>query len=312
MPPAPSQKILTYEVQERVLCFHGPMLYEAKVLEVRKAEDKKDPPDYKVHYKGWKNTWDEHVPADRLRKMNEENLRLQKELNENSKPTNKPKANSDGKKKPNANIKAGSEDPVIGPGSSLPPRGQKRGREIEIEKEEDYLKRNDIKIPIPDILKAYLVDDWENVTKNQQLVPLPRNPTVSEILEKYRNSVPKKRSGSAEADIFDEIIAGLKLYFDKSLGTILLYRFERQQYLEIRKEHPGKEPSDLYGGEHLLRLCVSMPELLAHTNMDSQAMSKLRDHIEEFVKFLGRNPDEYMSSPYESASPRYIDLSRGA
>lgn len=193
---------------------------------------------------------------------------MQKELNENSKPSKgKPSGGAggsggggagggigggaDGKKK--LNSKAGSED-LPGP-NSLPPRGQKRGREMEIEKEEDYLKRHDVKIAIPDVLKAYLVDDWENVTKNQQLVPLPRDPTVSQILDKYRASVPKKRVGSAEADIFDEIIAGLKLYFDKSLGTILLYRFERQQYLEIKKEHPNKEPSDIYGAEHLLRLC---------------------------------------------------------
>ena len=191
---------------------------------------------------------------------------MQKELNENSKPNkgkpsggagggagsgagNSAAAGADSKKK--LNSKAGSEDLP----NSLPPRGQKRGREMEIEKEEDYLKRHDVKIAVPDVLKAYLVDDWENVTKNQQLVPLPRDPTVSQILEKYRASVPKKRAGSAEADIFDEIIAGLKLYFDKSLGTILLYRFERQQYLEIKKEHPNKEPSDIYGAEHLLRLC---------------------------------------------------------
>ena len=57
MPPAPSTKQPTYDVQERVLCFHGPMLYEAKVLEIRKPDDKKDLPEYKVHYKGWKNTY---------------------------------------------------------------------------------------------------------------------------------------------------------------------------------------------------------------------------------------------------------------
>jgi len=56
MPPAASQKFLTYDVQERVLCFHGPMLYEAKVLEISKPEDKKEAPKYKIHYKGWKNT----------------------------------------------------------------------------------------------------------------------------------------------------------------------------------------------------------------------------------------------------------------
>ena len=43
-----------------------------------------------------------------------------------------------------------------------------------------------------------------------------------------------------------------------------------------------------------------MPELLAHTNMDSQAMGKLRDHIEEFVKFLAKNPEQYIATPYES------------
>lgn len=182
--------------------------------------------------------------------MNEDNLRVQKELNENSKPLSKKPADVKNKK---LNTKAGSEDLPVP--NAMPPRGQKRGRDMEIEKEEDYLKRHDVKIAIPDSLKAYLVDDWENVTKNQQLVPLPRDPAVKQILQKYRASVPKKRAGSAESDIFDEIIAGLKLYFDKSLGTMLLYRFERQQFLEIMKEHPGKTPSDIYGAEHLLRLC---------------------------------------------------------
>ncbi|KAL7268380.1 Esa1p-associated factor [Rhizina undulata] len=390
MPPAAVQKVLTYEVQERVLCFHGPMLYEAKVLEIKRPEDKKEPPEYKVHYKGWKNTWDEFVPADRLRKMNEENLRMQKELNENTKPSanSKVKPAPDAKKK--INSKAGSEDLPLSAGgaTSLPPRGQKRGRELEIEKvgnstttaltsalttvslnvpsttttitipartasrksvagntttskqlgrkggkndkkhmedllmslnkrlyadhlrgirieatqEDDFLKRHDIKINIPDNLKALLVDDWENVTKNQQLVPLPRNPTVTQILQRYRESMPKKREGSADADIFDEVIAGLKLYFDRSLGTILLYRFERQQYQEIRKEHSAKEMSDIYGGEHLLRLFVSMPELLAHTNMDAQSVTKLREHIEDFIRFLAKNPEQCMATPYESGS----------
>lgn len=199
--------------------------------------------------------WDEYVAADRLRKMNDENLLLQKQLTENNKPASaskKPSTTSASSRKSLGGTKASSEDP---PASA--PRGQKRGRELEIEKEEDYLKRQDIKIYVPDNLKAILVDDWENVTKNQMLVPLPKEPNVRQILEKYRASVPKKRPGSAEADIFDEIIAGLQLYFDKSLGTILLYRFERQQLLDIMKEHPGKQPSEVYGGEHLLRLCGS-------------------------------------------------------
>lgn len=56
MPPAAASKALAYELQERVLCFHGPMLYEAKVLDIKKPESKGEGPMYKVHYKGWKNT----------------------------------------------------------------------------------------------------------------------------------------------------------------------------------------------------------------------------------------------------------------
>lgn len=47
-----------------------------------------------------------------------------------------------------------------------------------------------------------------------------------------------------------------------------------------------------------------MPELLAHTNMDSQSMSKLREHIEDFVQFLTKNPEQYISSPYESGKSK--------
>ena len=47
-----------YAKDERVLCFHHEMLYEAKVLGARSTDisDKKAPYEYKVHYKGWKAT----------------------------------------------------------------------------------------------------------------------------------------------------------------------------------------------------------------------------------------------------------------
>jgi mortality factor 4-like protein 1 len=52
MAPAAFQK------DEKALCYHMDLLYEAKVLDVRHQEpdDKKSPFEYKVHYKNWKNT----------------------------------------------------------------------------------------------------------------------------------------------------------------------------------------------------------------------------------------------------------------
>ena len=48
-----------YSKDEKVLCFHLELLYEAKVLDVKQKDpnDKSDGYSYKIHYKGWKNTY---------------------------------------------------------------------------------------------------------------------------------------------------------------------------------------------------------------------------------------------------------------
>ena len=46
-------------------------------------------------------------------------------------------------------------------------KDKKRRREIE--KEEEFLSKSEIKISIPDNLKELLVQDWENVTKNKKV-----------------------------------------------------------------------------------------------------------------------------------------------
>lgn len=55
MPPSSQPPFVK---DERVLCFHHELLYEAKVLESKPSDpdDKKSPLQYRVHYKGWKNT----------------------------------------------------------------------------------------------------------------------------------------------------------------------------------------------------------------------------------------------------------------
>jgi mortality factor 4-like protein 1 len=55
MAPAATQ---VFEKDEKVLCFHHDLLYEAKVLGVRQTDplDRKSAWQYLIHYKGWKNT----------------------------------------------------------------------------------------------------------------------------------------------------------------------------------------------------------------------------------------------------------------
>ena len=70
-----------------------------------------------------------------------------------------------------------------------------------------------------------LVDDWENVTKNQQLVPLPHPHPIEQVLRDYVAQERTKRIiGSASMEVLDETIAGVMEYFDRCLGRILLYR----------------------------------------------------------------------------------------
>jgi len=51
----------TYTANERVLCYHGPLIYEAKVMKVKVFDEGNTVTGavgahYLVHYKGWKQT----------------------------------------------------------------------------------------------------------------------------------------------------------------------------------------------------------------------------------------------------------------
>ena len=129
--------------------------------------------------------------------------------------------------------------------------------------------------------------------------------------------MPNKREGrSAGEDIAHEVIQGLKLYFDKALGSILLYKLEKMQFLDILKENETRKKSDVYGAEHLLRLfgifdqifmlLVQLPSLIAHTNMDMDATNVLKDHLAMILEYMTKNQGEFFLSEYEIAQPSYI------
>lgn len=91
--------------------------------------------------------------------------------------------------------------------------------------DESFHARPSIKLVMTDVLKGILVDDWEHVTKDSQLVPLPHEQPVVKILNDYlEDEMPKREEDSAQVDILKETIAGLREYFDRALGRILLYR----------------------------------------------------------------------------------------
>ncbi|KAK4146441.1 MRG-domain-containing protein [Dichotomopilus funicola] len=320
----PKQQQPPFQKDERVLCFHMEMLYEAKILDTMPAESGEGW-QYKIHYKGWKSSWDDWVPQDRVRKFTDENKDLAAQLLAQFKMLQSGKSAKQSAKKVTTSRAAngselgstrGSEERTAGATATTTGRGPRRTRDYEMEQEDNFHNRPSIKVPVPDHLKAMLVDDWENVTKNQQLVPLPHAHSVNEILDDYlSHERPHREQGSASLDILEETISGLREYFDKALGRILLYRFERMQYHDMHKlwgqpDGQHKSAVDTYGAEHLSRLLVSLPELIAQTNMDQQSVNRLREEIMKFTNWFARHVTRYFVSEYENPGPAYLDLAR--
>ncbi|XP_044483490.1 protein MRG1-like isoform X2 [Mangifera indica] len=176
-------------------------------------------------------------------------------------------------------------------------KGKKRKSELGVEKDNISLERL-IKIQIPSTLKKQLVDDWEFVTQQDQLVKLPRSPNVDEILTKYIQY--RRKKDGLMVDSVAEIMRGIQLYFDKTLHVMLLYRKEREQYHDVVVDNVSL--STIYGAEHLLRLFVKLPELLAYVNIEDETLTRMQQKLTDFLKWLQKNQSSFFLSNYDGSS----------
>lgn len=233
----------------------------------------------------------EWVHQSRLLTRDETNLALQKKLQQTHRAAL-------GKDKDPASHRAKEKDPTKDREKERDREPRFPRKELRVKqpkpKEEDYdeidyqpplRRKQELKIPIPEVLKVILVDDWEAVTRHGQLVSLPRSPCVDDILTEFKEYVLELPEADAPSDIEERlptVLIGFKQYFDacvhqhqfsdvrlligppsSAVGANLLYRFERAQYADIRRrfiESPDLPPeqrkfeSQIYGAEHLVRL----------------------------------------------------------
>uniref|UniRef100_A0A665U1V7 Mortality factor 4-like protein 1 n=1 Tax=Echeneis naucrates TaxID=173247 RepID=A0A665U1V7_ECHNA len=263
-----------FQEGERVLCFHGPLLYEAKCVKIN-IKDKQIK--YFIHYSGWNKNWDEWVPESRVLKYVDSNLAKQKELQ-----------------------KANHGEPPQGP-------RKKRARvDPTVESEEMFTNRVEVKVKIPEELKPWLVDDWDLITRQKQLFHLPAKKNIETVLEDYANYKKSKGNSDNKEYAVNEVVAGIREYFNVMLGTQLLYKFERPQYAEVLAEHPDMAMSQVYGAPHLLRLFVRIGAMLAYTPLDEKSLALLLSYLQDFLKYLVKNSSTLFStSDYEVAPPEY-------
>ncbi|NXC09147.1 MO4L1 protein, partial [Orthonyx spaldingii] len=343
-----------FQEGERVLCFHGPLLYEAKCVKVA-IKDKQVK--YFIHYSGWNkkssgidqnyfipvlmiwdfgaqlaegcvqagwvsSSWDEWVPESRVLKYVDTNLQKQKELqkaNQEQYAEGKMRGAAPGKKtsglqQKNVEVKTKKnkqKTPGIGEGSSTsetpqPPRKKRARVDPTVESEETFMNRVEVKVKIPEELKPWLVDDWDLITRQKQLFYLPAKKNVDSILEDYANYKKSRGNTDNKEYAVNEVVAGIKEYFNVMLGTQLLYKFERPQYAEILADHPDAPMSQVYGAPHLLRLFVRIGAMLAYTPLDEKSLALLLNYLHDFLKYLAKNSSALFSaSDYEVAPPEY-------
>uniref|UniRef100_A0A8B9LA68 Mortality factor 4-like protein 1 n=1 Tax=Astyanax mexicanus TaxID=7994 RepID=A0A8B9LA68_ASTMX len=291
---------------ERVLCFHGPLLYEAKCVKIN-IKDKQVK--YFIHYSGWNKNWDEWVPESRVLKYVDSNLQKQKELQ---------KANHQDKKDhyvegrmrgvaPSKKIAAVQQKNVDVTGEMPHPPRKKRARvDPTVESEETFINRVEVKVKIPEELKPWLVDDWDLITRQKQLFHLPAKKNVDAVLEDYANYKKSRGTSDNKEYAVNEVVAGIREYFNVMLGTQLLYKFERPQYAEILANHPDTSMSQIYGAPHLLRLFVRIGAMLAYTPLDEKSLALLLSYLQDFLKYLVKNSSSlFNASDYEVAPPEY-------
>lgn len=185
---------------------------------------------------------------------------------------------------------------------------KKRGRlDLSIESEEQFLNKVEVKIKIPEELQSWLVDDWDIITRQQKLVNLPAKLTVNNLLDNYlAHKKSSKAHNQQKESVLIDITNGIKEYFNASLGSQLLYKFERPQYSEILHNYPEVQMSRMYGPIHLLRLFVRMGSMLAYTALDEKAIAYVILHIKDLLKYMAVNRAAFFNTlDYGNATPEY-------
>lgn len=272
---------------ESVLSFHGPLLYESKILaaEIRPNLSGEQSMLYLNHYKGWNRSWDEWIPADRIKPMNDVNIELQKSLVEIAASKKSGKRTSE------------KQEKVVEPSS-------KKRRQVDppSAEEANAVGTVELKIVIPDNCKILLVNDWHTIVTKKKISVIPASPTITEILDAYNTQV----KGTKAKAVANEVCSGLKLYFEHGCGPLLLYKQERPQYDELIGEQEDVQLCTKYGVVHLLRLFVKLPTMMQSAGVGSKGMIYLIKCFQDILRFTSNNyVPESTSDWYQSCSASY-------
>ncbi|GFY69649.1 mortality factor 4-like protein 1 [Trichonephila inaurata madagascariensis] len=285
---------------EKVLCFHGPLLYEAKCM---RSQYKDKTLRYFVHYSGWNKNWDEWVPESRVLKYSETNMQRQRDLQDAHNKSKKIKGGKGSKKELSdreaaalplheKTSKQKNKDAAASTSESQAEMQKKKRSRAEqnVEMEEEFIPKMEIKVKIPDELKVRLADDWIFINHEGKLVQLPARTPVDTIIADYIKQRLSVKGGTPNKEtVIIETTNGIREYFNTMLGKRLLYNAEKSQYAELLTENPDIIPSQIYGAIHLLRLFTKIGGAMAYTQMDEDSIPIITNLFYDFQKFMSKS-----------------------
>ncbi|CAH0519018.1 unnamed protein product [Peronospora belbahrii] len=279
---------MVIKVGDTVLAYHGRMIYDAKVLKVDNGQGAKETTgdggqlmantQFYVHYQGWAKKWDEWIRHDRVLEDTLANRILQQQA---------------------------KEDVVQA----------KKEKKLTIEKQTSSGGMDSLrscKSPFKR-LKRNVENDYEECSGlKEQNQTEKMKPNVNQIIKtclEFKKS--KVRNGQVsdkkEYTNVEGIMEGVQSYFDRALSSILLYRMEHRQYQELRQEETEGVPLlQIYDAEHLIRLFVRLPVLLASSNISPRALLQIQARRNDFFKFVQNNASAWFVTEYEAASEKII------
>lgn len=139
----------------------------------------------------------------------------------------------------------------------------------------------------------------------RRLLTLPRAPHVNTLLLQWADNAEHNLS----ADMSAKLVEWLRLYFEQSLPLLLLYEQERWQLEQITEAQnkSGMEMrlSDIYGAEHLLRLMVKLPSIVAQTSAESGATKTIEQAGKSMLAFMDANSEIFFAGQkYQTVAQR--------
>lgn len=154
-----------------------------------------------------------------------------------------------------------------------------------------------VKIPLPPQLRKQLNDESVLINNSKELVPLPRTPSASDIMDNWARDY-----ASGDTSEVLSVIDMLKALFQDELGNHLLYRLERYQYAEYLSRNPQFSVDKTYGAEHLLRLFVILPWFLSNARLEENTVHSIKIVVANLMEYMRLNMSTIFAQDYEPAS----------